>query len=178
MSRRFHNSLQRYAVPCLVVSVYHYFRSGTLISLAARVQSTRRIKFGAGTVVKRWVIVQTTGGTIRFGRECALSSFDHFSTGEGDIIVGDHVRFAPNCTIVGGTKNVSRADIRIVDQPELRPNGITIGDDVLIGANSVILPATEIGRGAVIGAGSVVQGQIPEFAIAAGSPAKVVGHRS
>ena len=170
--------LQRYAVPCFVVSIFHYLRSRARVSLSARVQSTSRIRFGARTVVKRWVIVQTTGGTIRFGRECALSSFDHFSTGEGDIIVGDYVRFAPNCTIVGGTKSVARADLRIVDQPELRPNGITIGDDVLIGANSVILPATEIGRGAVIGAGSVVQGIIPEFAIAVGSPAKVVGQRS
>lgn len=178
MDRGFLRSLQRYAMPSFVVSLSHYLRSRAVVSWSARVQSTRRIRFGAGTVVKRWVIVQTTGGSIRFGRECALSSFDHFSTGEGDIIVGDYVRFAPNCTIVGGTKNVFRADIRIVDQPELRPNGITIGDDVLIGANAVILPATEIGRGAVIAAGSVVQGKIPEFAIAAGSPAKVVGHRS
>lgn len=138
---------------------------------------TRRIQFGAGTVVKPFVIVQTTGGSIRFGRECALSSFNHFSTGEGNVTVGNYVRFAPNCTIVGGTKDVARRDLRIIDQPELRPNGISIADDVLIGAGSVILPDTEIGRGAVIGAGSVVQGSIPDYAIAAGSPAKVIGQR-
>ncbi len=138
---------------------------------------TRRITFGPRTVVKPYVVVQTTGGTIKFGRECALSSFSHFSTGEGDIIVGDYVRFAPNCTIVGGTKDIARRDRRIIDQPELRPNGIRIGDDVLIGAGSVILPAASIGRGAVIGAGSVVQGIIPEYTIAAGSPARIIGER-
>ena len=169
--------LQRHAVPGFVISAYHYLKSHAIVSPSARVQMSRRIQFGHGTVVKPFVIVQTTGGTIRFGRECALSSFDHFSTGEGDVIVGDYVRFAPNCTIVGGTKEVSRRDMRIIDQPELRPNGISIADDVLIGAGSVILPATEIGRGTVIGAGSVVQGKIPEFAIAAGSPAKIIGQR-
>jgi len=139
---------------------------------------TRRIQFGAGTVVKPFVIVQTTGGSIRFGRECALSSFNHFSTGEGNVTVGNYVRFAPNCTIVGGTKEVASRDRRIIDQPESRPNGVSIGDDVLIGAGSVVLPAAEIGRGAVIGAGSVVQGAIPEYAIAAGRPAKVIGRRN
>jgi acetyltransferase-like isoleucine patch superfamily enzyme len=48
---------------------------------------------------------------------------------------------------------------------------------VLVGAGSVILPATKIGRGAVIGAGSIVNGDIPEYAIVAGAPAKVIGYR-
>jgi acetyltransferase-like isoleucine patch superfamily enzyme len=128
-------------------------------------------------VVKAYVVVQTAGGSIRFGRECALSGFDHFSTGEGDIIVGDFVRFAPNCTIVGGSKAVADRSRRIIDQPETQPNGITIGDDVLIGAGSIVLPNSHIGCGAVIGAGSVVQGDIPEYAIVAGSPARVIGER-
>jgi len=114
---------------------------------------------------------------MRFGRECALSSFSHFSTGAGDVIIGDYVRIAPNCTIVGGTKSTTRRAVKIVDQPEVEPNGITIGDDVLIGANSVILPAAQIGTGAVIGAGSLVQGRIPDYAIAVGRPARVIGHR-
>jgi len=169
--------LQRHAVPGFVISAYHYLKSHAIVSPSARVQMTRRIQFGARTVVKPFVIVQTTGGSIHFGRECALSSFDHFSTGEGDVIVGDYVRFAPNCTIVGGTKEIASRDTRIIDQPELHPNGISIGDDVLIGAGSVILPATDIGCGAVIGAGSVVQGTIPEYSIAAGRPAKIIGER-
>lgn len=164
-------------MPGLAVSAYHFFRSRALISASARVQLTSRVRFGRGTVVKAFVVVQTVGGRVEFGRQCALSSFDHFSTGEGDILVGDFVRFGPNCTIVGGTKSVAERGRRIVDQPEVRPNGVTIGEDVLVGAGSVILPATTIGRGAVIGAGSVVQGTVPEYAIVAGSPARVIGER-
>jgi acetyltransferase-like isoleucine patch superfamily enzyme len=168
---------QRYLIPGVLVSIYHLLRSRALVSPSTRIQCTSKVQFGRQTVVKAYAVVQTTGGEIRFGRECALSSFDHFSTGEGDIIVGDYVRFAPNCTVVGGTKSVAARDKRIVDQPEVQSNGISIGDDVLIGAGTVILPNTQISRGAVIGAGSVVQGEVPEYAIMAGSPAKVIGHR-
>jgi acetyltransferase-like isoleucine patch superfamily enzyme len=170
-------ALRRHAVPGFVMSLYHYFKTGARVSPSARIQLSSKIRFGDKTVVKPYVIVQTTGGEMRFGRECALSSFSHFSTGAGDVIIGDYVRIAPNCTIVGGTKATARRDMRIIDQPEVTPNGIVIGDDVLIGANSVILPAVRIGTGAVIGAGSVVQGTIPEYAIAVGAPAKVIGHR-
>lgn len=170
-------AFQRHAVPGFVTSLYHYWKTGAHVSPSARIQVTSRIQFGRQTVVKPYVIVQTTGGEMRFGRECALSSFSHFSTGAGDVIVGDYVRIAPNCTIVGGTKSTTRRDLRIIDQPEVTPNGITIGDDVLIGANSVVLPASRIGTGAVIGAGSVVQGDIPDYAIAVGAPAKVIAQR-
>ena len=177
MASSISQKLRRYAVPSFFVSAYHFFRSRALISWSARVQFSNRITFGRRCVVKPFAVIQSSGGTVSFGLECAISSFDHFSTGEGDIVVGDHVRFAPNCTIVGGTKQVSDRNKLIVDQPEVRPNGIIIGDDVLIGAGSVILPASKIGRGAVIGAGSVVNGDIPEYAIVAGAPAKIIGYR-
>jgi acetyltransferase-like isoleucine patch superfamily enzyme len=177
MASSISRKLRRYAVPSFVVSAYHFFRSRTLVSWSARVQFSKKITFGSRSVVKPFAVIQSSGGAVRFGRDCAISSFDHFSTGEGDIVVGDHVRFAPNCTVVGGTKQVGDRSKLIVDQPEVHPNGITIGDDVLVGAGSVILPASRIGRGAVIGAGSVVNGDIPEYAIVAGAPAKVIGYR-
>ncbi len=54
---------------------------------------------------------------------------------------------------------------------------VTIGNDVWIGTNSLVLSGTTIGDGAVIGAGSVVRGRIPPYAIAVGSPCRVVMHR-
>lgn len=164
-------------MPAFFVSAYHFFRSRAFVSWSARVQFSSNITFGERTVVKPFAVIQSSGGAVTFGLECAISSFDHFSTGQGDIVVGNHVRFAPNCTIVGGTKQVGDRSKLIVEQPEVYPNGVIIADDVLIGAGSVILPATRIGRGAVIGAGSVVTGDIPDFAIVAGAPAKIIGHR-
>jgi acetyltransferase-like isoleucine patch superfamily enzyme len=54
---------------------------------------------------------------------------------------------------------------------------ILIGRDVWIGRGSCILPGVTIGEGAVIGANSVVTGDISDFAIAAGAPAKVIKMR-
>jgi acetyltransferase-like isoleucine patch superfamily enzyme len=53
----------------------------------------------------------------------------------------------------------------------------SIGNDVWIGANSIILKGTKIGDGAIIGAGSVVTRNIPPYAIAVGNPAKVIKYR-
>lgn len=170
-------TLQRYAVPGFVVSLYHYFRSRALVSPSARVQLSPRIAFGEGTVIKAFAVVQSSGGRVSLGKGCALSSFDHISTGAGDVIIGDHVRIAPNCTLVGGTKEIRRAEVLIVNQPEADPKGIIIDDDVLIGANTVILPGTHLHKGSVVGAGSVVQGEVDEYAIVAGTPARIVGHR-
>ena len=54
---------------------------------------------------------------------------------------------------------------------------ITIGNDVFIGANVTILDGVNIGDGAVIGAGAVVSKDIPPYAIAVGSPIKVIRYR-
>jgi acetyltransferase-like isoleucine patch superfamily enzyme len=169
--------LQRHLVPGFVVAALHYFRARALVSPSARVQWGREISFGRGTVVKAFAVVQSSGGAVRFGKDCAISSFVHISTGAGDVIAGDFVRIAPNCTLVGGTKEVRARNVLLKDQPEGEPKGIRIGDDVLIGAGAVILPGTRIEPGAVIGAGSVVTGTVPEYAIVAGTPAAVIGRR-
>lgn len=64
--------------------------------------------------------------------------------------------------------------------PEIRATGIekgvdiTIEDDVRIGGNATILPRVTIGKGSIIGAGSVVTKDIPKMTIAVGNPAKVI----
>jgi acetyltransferase-like isoleucine patch superfamily enzyme len=170
-------TIRRHLVPAFVVSLYHWIRSRAKVSPLARVQFGDEISLGAGTVVKPFAIVQSSGGRVVFGRSCAISSFVHVSTGTGDVIAGDFVRVAPHCTLVGVTKEVRSKDTLIKDQPESQARGIEIGDDVLIGAGVVVLPGSRIGRGAVIGAGSVVTGIVPEYAIVTGIPARVTGQR-
>lgn len=54
---------------------------------------------------------------------------------------------------------------------------VIIKNDVWIGANSVIMPGITIGHGAIIGAGAVVTKDVPDYAIVAGVPAKVIKYR-
>ena len=54
---------------------------------------------------------------------------------------------------------------------------VIIGDYVWIGRRVIVLPGVQIGKGAVVGAGSIVSKDIPDYAVAVGNPAKVVKYR-
>lgn len=169
-------TLERHFIPSFVASLYYFFKYRCLISNRAVVQITDRISFGKATVVKPFAVIQTQTGRISIGHHCAVSSFNHLSTGTEDLVIGDHVRLGPNVTIMGGSRNFRRRDVLIVDQGSYNP-GTEIRDDVLVGANAVILPGCHIGQGAVIGAGSVVNKDVPPYSIVAGAPAEVLGER-
>lgn len=64
---------------------------------------------------------------------------------------------------------------KIPDFDELSP--VVLGNDVWIGANSLVMSGVSIGDGAVIGAGAIVTKDIPPYAIAVGSPARVFRYR-
>jgi acetyltransferase-like isoleucine patch superfamily enzyme len=93
-----------------------------------------------------------------------------------DILVGDYVRLGPHVTILGGSRNFKDKSRLIVEQGSHHKQ-VTIGNDVLVGAGAVILPGCRIGEGAVIGSLSLVNIDVPSYAIVAGVPAKVIGER-
>jgi acetyltransferase-like isoleucine patch superfamily enzyme len=146
------------------------------VSLQTRILLSIRISFGKGTVVKPYAIIQTWKGKISIGRQCAISSFDHITNGDNDLIIGNYVRIGPSVTIMGGSRNYKKKDIPIIDQGSSH-EGVKIGNDVLIGAGTVVLPGCDIGDGAVIGANSLVNKDISPYAIAAGVPVKIIGER-
>ena len=168
--------LQRYAVPQFMVALYYSLKYHCYVSTQARVQLTSKIAFGKGTVVKPYAILQTQGGRICTGQHCAISSFNHISTGIEDVILGDYVRTGPHVTILGGSRNFKQKNTLIIQQGSYHKS-VSIEDDVLIGAGVVILPGSRIGKGAVVGALSLVNHDIPPYAIVAGVPAKVIGER-
>ena len=89
----------------------------------------------------------------------------------GKVTIGDNAQIAPNVSIYTASHPV---------HPDSRNSGyeyglpITIGDNVWIGGNSIILPGITIGNNAVIGAGSVVTSDIPDNVIAVGNPCRVI----
>jgi acetyltransferase-like isoleucine patch superfamily enzyme len=94
---------------------------------------------------------------------------------QGEIIIGNDVQIGPKAVIWGRDHGINRGEL-IRKQPHNK-SPIKIGNDVWIGANATILKGVNIGDGAVIGAGSVVIRDIPEYAIVAGNPAKVIKYR-
>ncbi len=78
----------------------------------------------------------------------------------------------PNVCIVSANHDRDDYDKHVATEP------IRIGDDVWIGANSVVLPGVQIGSNVIIGAGSVVREDVPSDSIAFGNPCRVVAKKS
>ena len=87
------------------------------------------------------------------------------------IVIGNNVMFGPNCCIDGAghpTDSVRRNEGYEYAYP------ITIEDDVWLGSGVHIMPGITIGRGCVIGAGSIVTKDIPPYSLAVGNPCHVI----
>ncbi|HWG33002.1 MAG TPA: acyltransferase [Gemmatimonadaceae bacterium] len=88
-----------------------------------------------------------------------------------NLIIGDRVSFGPRVTIVTSS-HPNRSLIRPV--APVASGRVVIDADAWIGAGAIILPGVHVGRGAVIGAGSVVASDVPPLTVVAGQPAKVL----
>lgn len=87
------------------------------------------------------------------------------------VTIGDNCQMAPNVAVY-----TAGHPVHPVSRNSMYEYGIevTIGDNVWIGGNTVILPGVHIGSNTVIGAGSVVTKDIPDWVIAGGNPCKVI----
>jgi acetyltransferase-like isoleucine patch superfamily enzyme len=91
------------------------------------------------------------------------------------VVIGSNCLIAANCQIFDGNgHDLSFPDVedRINTRGTSKP--VNIGDNVWIGANSIVLPGVTIGRGSVISVNSVVNKDIPPMVVAAGNPAIVI----
>lgn len=125
------------------------------------------------------------------GRRSVVESYACINNAVGDVIIGDHTRIGLHCTVIGPVTigshvnlaqgitvtalnhNFEDAGLRI-DEQGVSTKAVTIGDDVWIGTNAVILPGVTIGRHVVVAAGAVVTKDVPAHTLVAGVPAKVV----
>jgi len=90
------------------------------------------------------------------------------------ISVGDRVAIGNNTTITDTDFHPLDPEVRRVDSLAAASEEVVVEDDCFIGMDALILKGTRIGRGAVVGAGSVVSGVIPSRAVVAGNPARVI----
>jgi len=113
-----------------------------------------------------------TNPVVRIGDRCLIGRGSGI-VGHLAIDIGDDVWTGHHVYITDQNHGYERVDLPISmqTQPE---NPVVIGDGSWIGAGSVILPGARIGKHVAIGANSVVNGEIPDFSVAVGSPAKVV----
>lgn len=119
---------------------------------------------------------------IHIGNNVHIGPHASFMASVAHIYIGDYAMFGPHVTIRGGDHRidvVGKHIIEVLPQDKLPENDadVVIENGAWIGCNVTILKGVRIGTGAVVGAGSLVTKSIPPYAIAVGSPARVVKYR-
>ena len=94
------------------------------------------------------------------------------------VTIDDNLLMAEDVYFIGGTHNFDNTEVPIGEQDSKEKVPLHIAGDVWIGARVLVLPGCKrIGHGAVIGAGSVVTKDVPDWAIVGGNPAKIIRMR-
>lgn len=115
-------------------------------------------------------------GNLRIGKRSGIGK--RFKMHNTAITIGNDVMMAQNVMVMGGGHRHELTDIPMIDQGDMPHSTLVIEDDVWIGANVLILAKDyTIGRGSIIGAGSVVTKAVPPYAIVGGNPARIIKMR-
>lgn len=159
-------------------------RLGPTAAIDNGLRDADRIQIGADCVVQGQLLVFGHGGRIRLGDWCFVGENSRIWSGAA-IDIGDRVLISHDVNIFdndthpfdAGARHRQFVAIKTLGQPsdiDLADRPVSIGADAWIGAKAIILKGVTIGRGAVVAAGSVVTRDVPEYAIVAGNPARVL----
>lgn len=123
-----------------------------------------------------------TWENIYIGNDVSINEGAYFLSTRAKIIIGDHVMFGPNVTIITGnhkTDTIGRYMSTIRDEektPDLDEDVIFEGDN-WIGTGCIILKGVTVGEGAIISAGAVVTKNVEPYSVVGGVPAKQIKYR-
>lgn len=150
------------------------------------------INLGNGNYLKCELVLEGPCAKIAIGDKCFINGGTQIICRVG-ITFGNYVTVASGVTIYDHDSHSKshlerRMDIdqQLVDEPSgnfisnkswqnVNAKSVTVEDDVWIGMNCILLKGVTIGKGSIIGAGSVVTKSVPPFSVVAGNPARIVG---
>lgn len=136
------------------------------------------VRIGEGTYVMHGAILHVYNfrhmphSGIFIGKNCLIGEYTVIR-GQGGVHIGDRVYTSPNTQILA-VNHVFDDPTRPFLEQGITAEGITIEDDVWLGANAVVTDGVKIGKGAVVAAGAVVTQNVPEHTLVAGVPAKPI----
>jgi len=163
---------KRILVPRWIVSLYYYLKDGAKISLRAEVQLSRKLQLGPGCIVGSFTKIKV-GGALRIGARAGFANGCFVSASPGSIEIGDDFICGPNVSIVAQNYVYEKVDVPLEEQGKYSL-GITIGNNVWVGAGVVILDGSDVGDNTIIVANSLVNRRHPPNVILQGQPAKVI----
>ena len=136
------------------------------------------VELGDSVHLHRGTILQTgQGGSISIGSRTHIQPRCQLSAYKSPIVIGKEVEIAPYCAFYPYNHGMA-AGKPIRHQPLQSKGGIFIDEDAWLSVGVIVLDGVRIGKGAVVGAGSVVTKNLPANSISSGVPARVVKMRS
>lgn len=180
--KKIYNFLRKFKIPPTLVSLQRIYPNATISeNLILHINDFEEIVLSEGVQLSDYTLIivdnrfSENKSKISIGKGTYVGEFNNFRVGGADLLIGENCVISQHITIITSNHDIKK-DVLINKQPwEMKP--VIIGDDVWIGANSIILPGISVGNGAVIGAGSVVTKDVPEDAIVVGNPAKIIKYR-
>ena len=134
-----------------------------------------KITAGEHLHVARGAMLYSYGGQITIGSNVYVGH-STILYGHGGLVIGNNVLVGPNVVVIPSSHQFVSKKLPIRLQGERRL-GIEIAEDVWIGANVVIQDGCKLGKGCIVGSGSVLRADVPPYEIWAGVPAKKIAER-
>lgn len=133
------------------------------------------MEFGNSVFIGSQTMIQGRfDGTCRIGNHVWIGPQAYFDA--RDLVLEDYVGWGPGAKVLGSTHTAEPTEVPIITTGlVIKPVRVGFGADV--GMNASILPGVQIGAHAIVGAGSVVTHDVPDYAIVAGVPARVLRFR-
>lgn len=140
------------------------------VAAEARIFTTR-LRLGSRSWIAAGAIVR---GRVTIGDDSTVNPYAHIA---GTVVIGSGVRIGSLASIYGFNHGFAKTSVPMFRQKQ-SSLGVTIGDDVWIGANAVILDGAKVGAHSIVAAGAVVTKEFPEYSVIGGNPARVLKHRN
>lgn len=147
----------------------------SIVSPQAIIEQPEKIYIGHNVQIRPGVVLRPETGFIHIGNNVVINHYTVIHA-KGGVEIGDWSIIGPHCCIFAQNHSFDSFEVPITKQPN-KGDGITLMGDNWLGGGCFILDGVTIGKGTVVGAGSVVTKPFPMAQVVAGNPAKVIKSR-
>ncbi len=147
------------------------FGTQCLIDTGVTISNKTNFSSGTGCALYHGTYILNTSGTFQMGDESHLGAMCYVNVCYGHVHLGNHVAIGPHTSIIAYSNHYEKQ--KSITESRVQQD-IKIGNNVFIGAHCTILPGTIIHDNVVVGAGSVVKGELKSNAVYAGRPCRLI----